>query len=52
MRPTYAHLTLLIDAAAQPDRAPSMPLLGPLTGLTLAVALWTALGSLLWALLA
>ena len=51
MRPTYADLALLIDQATQPDRAPSMPLLGPLTGLTLALALWTAIGWLLWALL-
>jgi hypothetical protein len=51
MRPTYADLTLWIDEATQPDRAPSMPLLGPLTGLTLALALWTGIGWLLWALL-
>ena len=51
MRPTYAHLAQLIDAATQPDRAPSMPLLGPLTGLTLALVLWTVLGWLFWELI-
>ena len=50
-RPTYADLDMVIDAASEHDRAPSMPLLGPLTGLTLALALWTALGWLVWALL-
>jgi hypothetical protein len=50
MRPTYADLSLLIDRATQPDRAPSMPLLGPLSGLTLALALWTGLGWLFWTL--
>lgn len=51
MRPTYADLTALIDEATQPDRAPSMPLLGPLSGLTLALTLWTAIGWLLFALI-
>ena len=51
MRPTYAHLSLLIDAATRHDRAPSMPLLGPLTGLALALVLWSALGWLAWMLL-
>ena len=51
MRPTYAHLSLQIDAATRDDRAPSMPLLGPLTGLTLALLLWSGLGWLAWALL-
>jgi hypothetical protein len=48
MRQTYAYLTQLIDAAMQPDRAPSMPLLGPLTGLALALVLWSVLGWLFW----
>jgi hypothetical protein len=52
MRPTYAHLSLLIDHATQPDRAPSMPLLGPLTGLSSALVLWTGIGWLFWSLLA
>ena len=50
MRPTYAHLTLMIDEATQPDRAPSMPLLGPLTGLALALLLWSVIAGLLWLL--
>lgn len=50
MLPTYAALDVLIDRATQPDRAPSMPLLGPLAGLTLALTLWTAIGWLCWAL--
>ena len=52
MRPTYADLTQLIDAAMQPDRAPSMPLLGPLSGLALALVLWSVLGWVFWALVA
>ena len=52
MRPTYADIALLIDDSAQPDRAPSMPLLGPLSGLTLAVVLWGGIGWLFWALFA
>jgi hypothetical protein len=51
MRPTYADLSSLIDEATQPDRAPSMPLLGPLSGLTFALALWTAIGWLLFVLI-
>jgi hypothetical protein len=50
MRPTYADLTMMIDTATQPDRAPSMPLLGPLTGLALALLLWSVIGGLVWLL--
>ena len=50
MRPTYAHLSLLIDEATRHDRAPSMPLLGPLTGLALALVLWSGLGWAFWSL--
>jgi hypothetical protein len=48
MRPTYAHLTLLIADETRPDRAPQMPLLGLLSGLALALALWSVIG---WAVL-
>lgn len=50
MRTTYADLSLLIDEATLPDRAPSMPLLGPVIGLTAALALWTGIGWLVWRL--
>jgi hypothetical protein len=52
MPPTYADLASLIDAATQSDRAPSMPLLGPLCGLALALLLWCVIGWLCWALVA
>jgi hypothetical protein len=52
MPSTYAALASLIDAATQPDRAPSMPLLGPLSGLALALVSWSAIGWLVWALVA
>jgi len=51
IRATYADLMLLSDAHRRADRSPSMPLLGFFTGLTLAVALWSAIGWLAWALL-
>lgn len=44
MSPTYAHLELIIDETTQPDRAPSMPLLGPLSGLALALVMWSVIG--------
>jgi hypothetical protein len=49
MRPTYAHLNLIIADQARPDRAPQMPLLGLLSGLALALVLWSAIG---WVVLA
>jgi hypothetical protein len=52
MRATYAELVLLSDAHRGADRSPTMPLLGFFTGLTLATALWTAIGWIAWALLA
>lgn len=35
---------------ALPDRAPRMPLLGLLSGFVLALALWSGLAALLWAI--
>ena len=49
MRPTYAHLNLIIADQARPGRAPQMPLLGLLSGLALALVLWSAIG---WVVLA
>jgi hypothetical protein len=44
MRPTYADLNLLIADRTRPDRAPHMPLLGLLSGLALALAMWSVIG--------
>lgn len=52
MQPTYAHIEMLSAAAARSDRATQMPFLGLLTGFTLALALWTAVGWLVWLYLA
>ncbi|MDX2168007.1 MAG: hypothetical protein SF182_13115 [Deltaproteobacteria bacterium] len=49
MRPTYAQLNMVIADRARPDRAPHMPLLGLLSGLSLALVLWSAIA---WAALA
>lgn len=43
MRPTYEDLSLLLAERDRPDRAPQMPLLGLLSGLTLALALWSGI---------
>jgi hypothetical protein len=43
MRPNYEQLTMLIADRERPDRAPQMPLLGLLSGLTLALALWSGI---------
>ena len=41
--PTYEELTMLISDSDRPDRAPHMPLLGLLSGLTLALVLWSGI---------
>jgi hypothetical protein len=51
MRPTYAQIEILSAAARRPDRPAHMPLLGFLTGLSLALVLWSGIGWLMWALL-
>jgi hypothetical protein len=51
MQPTYADILLLSAAYQRTDRATRMPLLGFVSGLGLAIVLWSAIGSLLWALL-
>ncbi len=51
MRPTYAELTMLIDERTRPDRAPQMPLLGLLSGLGLALVLWSGIAWLALGLL-
>ncbi len=43
MRPTYDQLTVLLSDHDRPDRAPQMPLLGLLSGLTLALLLWSGI---------
>jgi len=52
MQPTYADILLLSTAHGRAERSNPMPLLGFLTGLSLALVLWSAIGWLLWALLA
>lgn len=53
MQPTYADiLTLSAAAPRRADRPAHMPLLGLLSGLVLALMLWSAIGWLMWALLA
>jgi hypothetical protein len=54
MPPTYAHIEMLsLEAMTRDrtDRAVHMPLLGLVSGLTLAVVLWTAIGWVAWAVL-
>jgi hypothetical protein len=51
MKPTYADILLLSAAYERTDRPACMPLLGFVSGLGLAVVLWSAIGSLAWALL-
>ena len=53
MPPTYAHIELLSAAATRTertDRATHMPFVGLLSGLTLALVLWTAIGWVVWAI--
>jgi hypothetical protein len=45
---TYADIVNLSAAHARGDRAAHMPLLGFLTGLVLAVGLWSVIGWLAW----
>jgi hypothetical protein len=53
MSPTYADILTLSAAPRQrADRPAHMPLLGLLSGLALALVLWSAIGGLMWALLA
>ncbi len=49
---TYAHIELVSENAARPDRPPRMPLLGLLSGAVFALALWTAIGWIIVALAA
>ena len=51
MKPTYADILLLSAPYERTDRPACMPLLGFVSGLGLAVVLWSAIGSLVWALL-
>jgi len=46
--PTYEELTMLISDSDRPDRAPHMPLLGLLSGLALAVVLWSGIAWLVF----
>ena len=48
-RPTYGDIVMLSAAYARADRAAHMPLLGLLSGLALAIVLWSVIGWLLWA---
>ena len=43
MRTTYAELTMIIAERDRPDRAPQMPLLGLVSGLALALVLWSGI---------
>jgi len=51
MNPTYADILLLSDDYERVDRPLHMPLLGFLSGIGLALFLWSAIGTLAWALL-
>ena len=48
MPTTYADIVSLSAAHARPDRAAQMPLLGFVTGLVLAVGLWSLIGAIAW----
>ena len=52
MHPTYVDILTLSAAPRRADRPAHMPLLGLLSGLVLALMLWSAIGWLMWALLA
>jgi hypothetical protein len=51
MSPTYADILMLSAAYRPAERGAPMPLLGLLSGLALALVLWSAIGWLVWALL-
>ena len=51
MKPTYGDILMLSAAYDRSDRPTRMPLLGLLSGLGLAVILWSAIGGLTWAVL-
>ena len=51
MSPTYADILMLSAAYRPAERDAPMPLLGLLSGLGLALVLWSAIGWLVWALL-
>ena len=51
MSPTYADILMLSAAYRPAERGAHMPLLGLLSGLVLALVLWSAIGWLAWALL-
>jgi len=51
MKPTYADILLLSAEYERANRPVHMPLLGFLSGIGLALFLWSAIGSLAWALL-
>lgn len=50
MRPTYAELILATAETADADRAPQMPFVGLLAGVTGALAIWMGVAVLLLAL--
>ena len=52
MTPTYAQILRLSAGPRRADPPAHMPLLGLLTGFALALVLWSAIGGLVWALLA
>ena len=47
--PTYGDIVMLSAAYTRAERAAHMPLLGLLSGLALAIILWSVIGWLLWA---
>ena len=51
MKPTYVDILLLSAEYERTDRPTRMPLLGFLSGLCLALILWSAIGWLTWAVL-
>jgi hypothetical protein len=52
MSPTYADILMLSAAPRRADPPAQMPLLGLLSGFALALVLWSAIGWVVWALLA
>lgn len=51
MQPTYADILTISAAYDRADRPSHMPFVGLLSGLALALAMWSAVGWLVWALL-
>jgi len=51
MPPTYADIVAICAAHARPDRPSRMPFLGLLTGLALALVMWSGAGWLVLRLL-